>query len=203
MLFAASQYAEPAVVELMKTAVLKGLLPALPGSELDATAVNLLNGPLLAHDAGVKVTVKLSGAGAAAGPYANLVRVTMHGKDGSDKVVAGSVIDGEPRVVNIDFWQTFPTFVPQGHVLLYNNLDKPGTISRITAILSESNINIASLLVARQHAGAPALSIVIADARIPTDVANRIAALDGISSVRTASFGDSYATARGNARVEA
>ena len=87
---------------------------------------------------------------------------------------------------------SFPTFLPQGHILLYNNIDKPGTISRITGVLSEYNINIGSLLVARQHAGSPALSIVVADARIPAEVAHRIAALDGITSVRTASFGDTY-----------
>jgi hypothetical protein len=95
-------------------------------------------------------------------------------------------------VVQVDHWASFPTFVPQHHVLFYNNLDRPGTVSRITAVLSEHNINIASLLVARQHAGSPALSVVIADARIPAEVAHRIAALDGISSVRTASFGDAY-----------
>jgi hypothetical protein len=44
-----------AVGDLVKAAVLKGLLPALPGSELDPESVNLLNGPLLAADADVKV----------------------------------------------------------------------------------------------------------------------------------------------------
>ena len=80
----------------------------------------------------------------------------------------------------------------QGNILLYNNIDKPGTVSRITAVLSEHNINISRLAVARQHAGSPALSVVVTDARIPSEVAARIAALDGITSVRTASLGDAY-----------
>ena len=46
----------------------------------------------------------------------------------------------------------------------------------------------ASFLVARQHPGAPALSIIICDGRIPSSVAARLAAVDGIVNVRTATL---------------
>lgn len=87
-----------------------------------------------------------------------------------------------------------PSFVPTEHLLLFNNTDKPGTVARITGILSDANINIASFLVARQHPGSPALSVVVCDGRIPSSVAAKIGAVDGIFGVRTASFGSAYAT---------
>lgn len=88
--------------------------------------------------------------------------------------------------------QSFPSFVPEHHTLFFNNVDRPGTVARITGVLSDANINIASFLVARQHPGSPALSVVVCDGRIPSSVATKIAALDGISNVRTASFGTRF-----------
>ena len=193
-----------ALGELVRAALLKGLLPHLPGSELDTGSVNLLNGPLMGAAAGISVTVRVpapSGGSAAAAPplaggapassYSNLIRVTLRGGakgDGGERVVVGSIVDGEPRVVQIDHWASFPSFVPANHLLLFNNQDKPGTVARITGILSDANINIASFLVARQHPGSPALSVVVCDGRIPSSVAGRISTLDGIFNVRTASF---------------
>ena len=96
-----SALADKSVVDLVKAAVLKGMLPSLPGSELDADGVNLLNGALLADAANLTVTARQSPT--AGGSYANAVRVTLAGREG-ERVVMGSVIDGEPRVVQIDHW---------------------------------------------------------------------------------------------------
>ena len=73
---------------------------------------------------------------------------------------------------------------------MYTNVDTPGQISRITNILSEFNINISSIGVARQFAGggSPALSVVLCDSRLPADALRQLRALEGISNVRSASF---------------
>ncbi len=77
-------------------------------------------------------------------------------------------------------------------MLLFNNVDKPGIVGRVTAVLSDYNVNIASLAVSRQASGLPALSLVTADQRIPAEAAAKIAAQDGITNVRTASFNDDF-----------
>jgi predicted regulator of amino acid metabolism with ACT domain len=72
--------------------------------------------------------------------------------------------------------------------VLYNNLDVPGQISRVTAVLSSHSINIASLNVARQYVGSPALSVIRCDSRIPARAVEEIKMLEGISGVSTVSF---------------
>ena len=72
--------------------------------------------------------------------------------------------------------------------VFYNNLDVPGQISKVTSVLSEHNVNIASLNVARQFPGSPALSIIRCDSRIPARAVAEITQLEGITRVSTASF---------------
>jgi L-serine dehydratase len=72
--------------------------------------------------------------------------------------------------------------------VFYLNLDVPGQISKVTSVLSEHNVNIASLNVARQSVGSPALSIIRCDSRIPARAVEEIKRLEGISRVNTASF---------------
>jgi len=124
----------------------------------------------------------------AAGSYANAVRVSVVSPAGGERTAVGAVIEGKPRVVQVDHWHAFPSFAPQGHATMFNNLDRPGAVGRVTAVLADHNINIASLAVARQYPGAPALSVIMSDQRVSAEVRAKIEALDGISSVRTASF---------------
>lgn len=173
----------------MKTSLLQGMLPWLQGLEgmetLELDSVNSVNAGLLADAAHVRVAVKHTPV--ASGPYANAIRVTVVSPSGSQSVT-GSVIEGVPRVVQVDHWQSFPSFVPQGHVILFNNIDKPGSVGRVTSLLAEYNINIAAISVARQYPGSPALSVVIVDTRVPSVVKEKLDALDGIMNVRVASF---------------
>jgi len=115
-------FTQSGVADLIKVALLKGLLPAVPTIELEGADVNMVNAQLLAAEAGVKVTLNRA-AGGVSGSYANLVRVVVDGPTGQ-RVAAGTVIEGQPRIVQLDHWQSFPTFAPEGHVLLFNNFDR-------------------------------------------------------------------------------
>lgn len=70
----------------------------------------------------------------------------------------------------------------------------PSQVARISDVLAQANINIASLKVARQYTGggSPALSVIMCDQRIPTDAVAKLASLDGVSNVRAASFGNAF-----------
>ena len=116
--------------ELLQAAVLKGLLPGLPAVAEGGGEVNLVNAPGLAAGAGLAVSAALlpagggGGAGSkgadvdAAAAYPNLVVVTVTPPDGKGgaSVVKGSMIDGVPKVVQMDFWPHFPAFEPSGHI---------------------------------------------------------------------------------------
>lgn len=176
--------------DLARVAVLKGLLPSVPCLELDPTGVNMVNAGHLAAEAGLSVTVASSPA-QPSGPYASAIRVIISSPGaGGERLATGAVIAGEPRVVQVDHWSAFPSFEPKGNLLMYNNVDSPGQISRITGILAAANINVSRIGVARQFAGggSPALSVLICDTRVPADALRALRALDGISNVRCCSW---------------
>jgi len=72
-------------------------------------------------------------------------------------------------------------------------------VGRVTSVLSDHNVNIASLAIARQFPGSPALTLLICDHRIPAEVVGKIAALDGITNVRAVSFGTGFTSPSGGA----
>ena len=178
-----------ALAALVKAALLKGLLPAVAALDYDAAAVNLINAPALAAREQLAVAVRAAPAAApAAAAYASTVAVTVRGAAGQpERAFVGAVVDGEPRIVGIDEWAT-PSFPTCGSVLLFNNADSPGVVSRVTSVLADNNINIATLSVVRQAKGEPALSIIISDQRLPKDVELKVCAEAGITGVRTATF---------------
>lgn len=186
-----SDIAVPGAGDLISAAALKGLLPALPALDLDPESINLINAGHLAKQAGLKLVIKTNPT--STGTFSNMIRIAVTGPTG-EKVATGAVLEGQPRVVQVDHWQGFPSFAPEGHLLMYNNIDAPGEVARVTSVLADNHINIASLKVARQFGGggSPALSVLVCDNRIPTDVAARLASLEGISNVRTASFGNAF-----------
>jgi hypothetical protein len=92
-------FAQAGVADLVKAALLKGMLPAVPTVELEGADVNMVNAQLLAAEAGIKLTLNRT-AGSAAGSYANQIRVVVDGPTGQ-RVAAGTVIEGQPRIVQV------------------------------------------------------------------------------------------------------
>jgi D-3-phosphoglycerate dehydrogenase len=124
---------EKGFAELALASVLKGMLPAIPRLEFEA-AVNLINAPFVARDTGVTVDVRQSPASSMSA-FANTIKVTVKNAEG-ERVAVGAVIEGAPRIVQLDHWSSFPTFAPAGHLLLWNNIDSPGQVSRVAQVLA-------------------------------------------------------------------
>jgi len=182
-------FAQAGVADLVKASLLKGLLPALPAIDLEDD-VNLVNAAMLAAEVNLKVVVNHV-ASSPSGTYPNQLRVVVDGPAGQ-RTAVGAIIEGQPRIVQLDHWAAFPSFAPEAHVVMFSNLDKPGAVSRVTRVLADNNVNIASLAIARQFVGSPALTVIVADQRITSDVQSRIAELDGITNVRSVSFGNAF-----------
>jgi len=73
---------------------------------------------------------------------------------------------------------------PEGILLLYRNIDKPGMLARVGAILADEGINIAALALGREKPGTEALTAINVDEPIPERVLRVISALQGVSAVR-------------------
>ena len=118
---------------------------ALRGILENATSerVNLINAGFLAKNRGLTVNERKTND---AGTFASLVTLTVEGDTGK-AVVAGTVANGEPRLVRID--DSWLDMAPAPLMVVTRHQDKPGTMGRIGLILGEADVNISSMTLAR------------------------------------------------------
>ena len=143
---------------------------ALRGILADATSerVNLINAAFLAKNRGLTVNERKS---TDAGTFASLVTLTVEGDD-CKAIVAGTVANGEPRLVRID--DNWLDMAPAPLMVVTRHQDKPGTMGRIGLILGEADVNISSMTLARTAARQDALMLLAVDDDVTDDVAQAI-----------------------------
>ena len=162
-------------VKLLSTALLKGFL----SEELDST-VNYINAWVLAEDMGIVLEEIISTDHR---EYLNLIETKILTNTGEWKFSGTVFGSNELRIVEIN---NYPVeFKPEGNILIYKNVDKPGMLASVSRELSLSNINIASLSLGRKSEGDYALTIVNIDSPISEEVKNSISAIDGIKDIYT------------------
>ena len=162
-------------VKLLSTAFLKGFL----SEEMDST-VNYINAPLLAEEIGIVLEEIISTDNR---EYVNLLETKIFTNSGEWKFCGTVFGSSELRIVEIN---NYPVeFKPEGNILIYKNIDKPGMLASVSSELSLSNINIASLSLGRKSEGDYALTIVNIDSPISEEVKNSISAIDGIKDIYT------------------
>jgi len=138
--------------ELLARAVLAGLLdPVMTGP------VNLVNAHLVAEERGVAVEVVREEE---ASGYQSVLEVATETTVGR-KVIAGTVFDGQPRVVRLRDLNI--EFSPEGFVLVLSYEDRPGVVGRIGTILGRLNVNIASMHVGRREKRGRAIVVLLLD----------------------------------------
>ncbi len=158
---------------LLSTAVLKGFL-----SRKLTAGVNLINAPFLAKEMGILVNETKTGANQ---NYANLLTVEFI-TDKEQRLLAGTVFgNNEIRIVYVDKFHL--ELKPEGNMLFYYNIDKPGMLANVGKILAEANINIAGLSLGRFDVGKEALTVINVDSEIDKDVVISISSIDGIKNV--------------------
>jgi D-3-phosphoglycerate dehydrogenase len=116
----------------LSTAVLKGLLAAITGDE-----VNFINALPMASDRGIKVVESKTSTSE---DFASLIKVGVRTLEGDD-VVSGTIFGRtRPRILRInDFYMEA---VPEGHILFIHSQDVPGVIGRIATALGAHGVNI-------------------------------------------------------------
>jgi D-3-phosphoglycerate dehydrogenase len=151
---------------------------ALRGILENATSerVNLINAGFLAKSRGITVNERKTND---AGTFASLVTLTVEGDSGT-AVVAGTLANGEPRLVRID--DNWLDIAPTPLMLVTRHQDKPGTMGRIGLMLGEADVNISSMHLARTAGRQDALMLLAVDDEVPdavvTTIRNHPAVLD-------------------------
>ena len=96
-------------------------------------------------------------------------------------IFAGSLLAGAPRVIEVKGMDLDAPFAPR--MLYVNNLDKPGFIGALGAILADAGVNIATFNLGRREALGEAVALVAVDGDVPADVVARLAKLEGVRNV--------------------
>ena len=159
--------------EVLTIAAVKGVL-----SRWVSEPVNLINAPYLAEEMGVSIREERD---TARGGYTNLIEVELDA-GGSSRLVAGTVFDtDEPRLVRIDdYWMEVK---PEGHLILYKNVDRPGMLAAVGQILAGNGINIGALALGRIGKGSLALTAMSVDEAVADSVLQEVSTLEGVEQV--------------------
>ncbi|MGE5314967.1 MAG: phosphoglycerate dehydrogenase [Acidobacteriota bacterium] len=164
--------------ELLKAGVLHGIFTKVIGEP-----VNYVNSPFIAEEMGIRMSEKKEVDGA---DYLQLLSVE-YATTSEKRTISGTVFGTtHPRLVRIDNY--YFEVNPEGVMLVYTNIDRPGMLASVGSILAASNINIAGLSLGRSGVGEKALTIVAVDNEIPASVVKQIEAVDGILDARVVSL---------------
>ncbi len=153
-------------------ALLKGLLTPIIGP-----LVNYVNAPHLARERGIRVVEARSST---AEGFSNLIRLTVSGSDGERSVCGALFAENDYRLVRIDDHHV--EAVPQGHILVLHNEDRPGVIAFIGQVLAEANVNIAMMNLSRRKILGKAISLINVDSRAPESLLEKLRSNENILS---------------------
>lgn len=160
--------------ELFSAAVLKGVL-----SRLMSEPVNLINAPVIAKELGVALVEEKESEHEV---YTHLLTVEYETSD-EKRRLSGTVFGhSRLKVVRIDDFHLEMT--PEGILLFYKNIDRPGMLATVGSILAQAGINIAGLSLGRDQPGQRALTIINVDQEIPLPVIKQLETIDGVFDVR-------------------
>ena len=162
-----------AALDLLRAGVTKGVL-----SHLHPDPVNYISAPFLAEELGLGVREEREEE---AEHYGNLVRVKYETHKGV-REVAGTVFGRSGvRLVEMDGFRFEVN--PEGFLLVYNNVDRPGMLARVGSVLARHQVNIAGVSLGRAEAGGNALTVMNIDSPVSSRALEELRSLEGISGL--------------------
>lgn len=141
--------------------------------------VNLVNASFLARERGIKVTELKTQEKEV---FANLISVSVDGTEEKISFAGTLLSDNLPRLVRIG--QLSIDVLPEGWLLVLNNVDRPGIVGYVGTILGKNGINIASMEVGRKMLGGEAVTFINVDSEVPPKVLEEIRKYPGITRVK-------------------
>ena len=144
--------------------------------------INMVSAPAVARERGITVSESRQDDSPV---YENLMRVTIQTEMGR-RAFAGAVVAGSPRIVEVKGMDLDAAFAPA--MLYVNNLDKPGFIGALGALLGEAGVNIATFNLGRVAAGDDAIALVGIDQSPGDALTAKIRALPHVKEVRSLTF---------------
>jgi D-3-phosphoglycerate dehydrogenase len=143
-------------------------------------SVNVVNAPLVARERGIEVREESTHASQ---DFTNLIQVTAFAGD-REVAVAGTTIGQEHRCRLVQALGYEIEIELEPLMVFVINSDEPGRIGRIGTLLGEAGINIATMAVSRNRAGANALMILTVDTPLSAELIERLLAEPGFVELR-------------------
>jgi D-3-phosphoglycerate dehydrogenase len=144
--------------------------------------INMVSAPAVAKERGITVSESRQEISPV---YDSLMRITVLTEMGR-RAFAGTVIAGAPRIVEVKGMELDAAFAPA--MLYVNNLDKPGFIGALGALLGEADVNIATFNLGRVAADHDAIALVGVDQAPDDALIARIRALPHVKEARALAF---------------
>ena len=159
-------------------AVLKGILTPVVKDD-----VNFVNAHVMAQQRGITVTETSS---AESDYYVNQITVRAISTE-MERVVSGTIFGKkDPRIVKIDKFRL--EMIPEGHMALIQNIDKPGSIGEIGTTLGQHRINIGRMQVGQEEEGDRNIVFLTTDTPIPEEVVEKMRQLSLVKTVTPLEF---------------
>ncbi len=144
--------------------------------------INMVSAPSVAKERGITVSESRQELSPV---YDSLMRITVTSASG-ERAFAGTVVGGIPRVVEVKGMDLDAPFSPA--MLYVNNLDKPGFIGAVGALLADAGINIATFNLGRTAAGGDAICLVGVDHAPSETLLQAVKALPHVKEARALVF---------------
>ena len=167
----------------LTAAALAGLLRASRGD------VNMVSAPAILQESGVKLAETKTEDSPV---YDSLLRIkvltkrTENDPEPGWRSLAGTVIAGQPRIVEVKGMALEGDF--SDTVLYVNNLDKPGFIGSLGALLGKEEINIATFHLGRTDAGGEAIALIGIDTEPSIDLVKQLKSLPHVRYAKVLNF---------------
>ncbi len=173
---------DPALHHPISVAVLKGAL-----SIAITEGVNFVNAETLAAARGVEL-VRAERTGPC--EYSQLLRVLLHGPEGSVELAGTIFGERDARVVNFRGYQL--EFRPQGQLMLLENSDVPGVVGKLGSFLGDRGINIAHIHLARHQPGLVAVAALELDQLPSAEQLAQLIELPEVLAAKIVDLGDGF-----------
>ncbi len=148
-----------------------------------AEGVNMINALATAEKLGITVKEVKSSEDK---DFKNCIELVITTDDGKLDIMGTIFGRMNPRIVKFQGYSL--DFVPEGHMLICGNFDRPGIIGSIGTVLGRKNVNIAHMNWARKSQAGEALVIINTDEAVGKDGQAEVAKIDDITWVEAISL---------------